>query len=458
MSVSTPNGPRDGLDLFSKAIKQTMGPGRLFVISSGNDGGRIAYAHKLASPTNPLRVLLKYKSSSSADSTYYYSGMFADIWMRESSYTYYYKFHVLDQWTNTIVWESSRLQSKSTFTSDDLSDFFTFDSSRDTVGFIEGFTTSSYGKYHLEVTIHNLLNKEYNSVNGVKCGRYALGLSIYPRKDASIEIDAWACNSGSGLASLKEPVITIDGRRFENFYAVPSDSCCIGTYAVGDSTISAGAFAARNSYYSMASGRIITDNTYRVGDIAYFSAYQAAGTGPTQRPLPTICAPGIWVVAAGSQYSYFARGSTYTVMKADGSYWGVMSGTSMAAPTVAGIIALWLQANPKLTVADVNDILAQTAIKDSFTMGEHHSQFGPNGKIDAYAGMQLVLKRRYSKKGDLNGDGHVNVLDVTLLINYVLGNPTPELNPLVADLNGDRIISVADVVMLIQLVLNGKYY
>ena len=158
MSVSTPNGPRDGLDLFSKAIKQTMGPGRIFVISSGNDGGRIAYAHKLASPSNPLRVLFKSKTSNDADSSYFYSGLVADIWMREASYTHYYKFHVFDQWSHKIVWESARLQSKNRITIDQLSDYFELDLSRDTIGFIEGFTASSYGKYHLEVTIRNLRN------------------------------------------------------------------------------------------------------------------------------------------------------------------------------------------------------------------------------------------------------------------------------------------------------------
>lgn len=41
----------------------------------------------------------------------------------------------------------------------------------------------------------------------------------------------------------------------------------------------------------------------------------------------------------------------------------------MAAPVVAGIMALWLQANPSLTVADVRNLLAKTAIKKTF-MGE----------------------------------------------------------------------------------------
>ena len=57
-------------------------------------------------------------------------------------------------------------------------------------------------------------------------------------------------------------------------------------------------------------------------------------------------------------------------------------------------------------------------------------------------------------KGDVNGDGDVNVNDVTVLINYILGkNPTPfvEAN---ADVNGDEAINVNDVTALINMILN----
>ena len=56
--------------------------------------------------------------------------------------------------------------------------------------------------------------------------------------------------------------------------------------------------------------------------------------------------------------------------------------------------------------------------------------------------------------GDVNGDGDVNVNDVTVLINYILGkNPTPfvEAN---ADVNGDEAINVNDVTALINMILN----
>ena len=455
LSVSTPNGPRDGLDYLSKAVEQITGPGYIFVISAGNDGSRLAYAHKLATTSNPLNILYKYKYSSSVDSTYYYSGILADIWARQLSQNLYYKFHVYDQTTKRIVWESSQSSSNGKINLTDIGDYFTCNPSRDTVGYIEVVSGDSYGKHHLEVEIYNLMNREFTTVNGMKCGRYAIGMSVYPDHDGAMEIDAWACNSGSGLSSVGGMVINAQDEPVVNFYSPPSDSCSIGTYAVGDSTISAGAFAARNSYYSMARGRLVTDNSVTVGDIAYFSAYQAAGVGPTQKALPTICAPGITVVAAGSRYSYFAHGNVNTVMQSDdGSYWGVMSGTSMAAPTVAGIIALWLQANPRLSVADVKETLAATAAQDSFTNGANCCRFGPNGKIDALAGMNYILKRLNTKKGDVNGDGDIDVNDVTALIGYILGQDYDASVLAVADMDSNGFLGVTDVVRLISMILN----
>lgn len=45
---------------------------------------------------------------------------------------------------------------------------------------------------------------------------------------------------------------------------------------------------------------------------------------------------------------------------------GTISGTSMAAPQIAGIVAMVLQANPALTPADVQDVLEDTAYKFAF--------------------------------------------------------------------------------------------
>lgn len=58
--------------------------------------------------------------------------------------------------------------------------------------------------------------------------------------------------------------------------------------------------------------------------------------------------------------------------------------------------------------------------------------------------------------GDVNTDGFVNVNDVTVLINYILGkNPTP-FNAIAADVNNDQSINVQDVTSLINIILSSN--
>ena len=57
-------------------------------------------------------------------------------------------------------------------------------------------------------------------------------------------------------------------------------------------------------------------------------------------------------------------------------------------------------------------------------------------------------------EGDVNGDGSVNVLDVTTLINIILGNLT-EYDVNKADVNGDSQVNVLDVTAVINIILGN---
>ena len=54
-------------------------------------------------------------------------------------------------------------------------------------------------------------------------------------------------------------------------------------------------------------------------------------------------------------------------------------------------------------------------------------------------------------KGDVNGDGKINVSDVTALVNMILG--TIPKNEAVADINGDGKVNVSDVTALVNMIL-----
>jgi len=79
-------------------------------------------------------------------------------------------------------------------------------------------------------------------------------------------------------------------------------------------------------------------------------------------------------------------------------YYGVMQGTSMAAPCMAGIVALWLQQDPTLSTSDIRQLLGLTADNDEFTTDVSKIPSGNlyqagMGKVNALDGMKMLLER-----------------------------------------------------------------
>ena len=64
---------------------------------------------------------------------------------------------------------------------------------------------------------------------------------------------------------------------------------------------------------------------------------------------------------------------------------------------------------------------------------------------------KVYIDRWNKATGDINGDGEINVSDVTALINKILGSST--YSDAVCDINGDGEINVSDVTALINLIL-----
>ena len=59
----------------------------------------------------------------------------------------------------------------------------------------------------------------------------------------------------------------------------------------------------------------------------------------------------------------------------------------------------------------------------------------------------------FSLLGDVNGDGQVDIADVTAVVNRILGKNADTFSEENADVNGDGTITVADVTALVNIIL-----
>ena len=56
--------------------------------------------------------------------------------------------------------------------------------------------------------------------------------------------------------------------------------------------------------------------------------------------------------------------------------------------------------------------------------------------------------------GDVNGDGSVNIADVTALVDIILGNDNEAYDHTAADIDGDNDITITDVTALVNIILS----
>ena len=159
--------------------------------------------------------------------------------------------------------------------------------------------------------------------------------------------------------------------------------------------ICAGATAYRTSFINYKGNRQVVDS----GTDGVRSPTSAVGPTYDGRTKPDVMAPGINVISSYSSYYMENHPDAHDLNSNVKNFdfgqrtyaWNSNSGTSMSAPAVAGVIALWLEACPTLSPSEILGVLERTSRHYDPDLDYPNNLYG-YGEIDAYRGLTDILR------------------------------------------------------------------
>lgn len=237
----------------------------------------------------------------------------------------------------------------------------------------------------------------------------------------------------------------------DNLNGISEPSC-------SDDVISVAAYSPQ---YSSSGGNLVG------GAIASFSSIGPRYDGVMK---PDISAPGVSIASSISSFTNSSYTSIASVPFNNRTYhFAKFSGTSMASPMVAGVVALILDANPYLMPQQVKDIIMQTAREDNYTqvIPEEGSPKWGAGKINAYAAVQLALLTVGTNEIKQENTIEIYPNPSSLILNFK-GDFIPDTIDLI-NVNGKCIkreiqnasLSIADLnagIYFVRFLKNGKIH
>jgi subtilisin family serine protease len=317
-------GPHDGTTAIENVIARETGPGRVVVVASGNEGGdNIHWQGELTENTDlliPIRI---------SDQNL----QFVDVWVPR----------------------------------DDEVDVF--------IETPDGQQTEPDGQLHTTVfgrfEAHwqqDPINADQNLTLFVEGGRlnHTWQIRLRPTHVVHGQIHAWGGTVSSSTSAHLFPGTT--GRTHS-----------IGMPATEERAISVGSWISRTTFQAVGGG--IGQTGLVVGQLSPFSS-----EGPTRIGMlkPDIAAPGQYVTAALAAGSEMATDPRYQPRHHPSAPYITIQGTSMATPFVAGVVALMLQREPRLTPEEIQQRFRITAKRDAQTGRVWSSGFG-FGKLHVQA-------------------------------------------------------------------------
>ncbi|MDR0789332.1 MAG: S8 family peptidase [Bacteroidales bacterium] len=354
MSLGSNRGPNDGTSSFEQYCDQMATAGVIPCISAGNEGSDPLFATKTQTGVDTMNVAYDFVSGSA----YNY------VWGTPNN-----QFSVAVAIYNA---STGAYVATTPFTQTSSSGYYN--------------NTISYSGSSCGVTIWaESADPNNNKPNAMVSVNYSNTNSNY-----YVVIRVRSSAASGTTTSMWSGDVTFRTTAFNSTFTTGSTNQTINCLATGNNSIAVGAYATKLSYTSLGGSNYGYSGT--VSDIAYFSSKGPSADGRTK---PDIAGPGHTLVSSFNRFSSSSNPSSSSVVASQSFsgttwYYGTASGTSMSSPFVAGVIALWLQANPSLTPSQVKTILQTTSITDSYTSSVPNNTWG-YGKINALAGIQSAL-------------------------------------------------------------------
>lgn len=380
ISWGSQSGPHDGSTLQNQAFNNLTGPGKIIVMSAGNEGTEKIHLTKTFTPTDTvINTFLKFTNQN-------YQRTWVDAW-GDSAKSFciavtLYSANAAGNTTSYICVDDS------------IHDHLLINANGSDTCFVQFINSTA----------------EFN-------GRPRMIVDIYNKGTDSVGV-SFKANEGT-IHSWNEYYFY----GFKYGYQCSFDSLAqswarngnststVSDMGAADSVILVGAYASKVTFTDINSNSWTYSSYVLPNRLVPFSS---RGPYLDGRIKPDITAPGLTLATSVSSYdtSYTPIGSAsayvitsfFDAINNHTYYYAEFSGTSASSPATAGIVALLLQADPTLSPSRVRDLFNTTAIKDAFTgviPPSGNNNWG-HGKVNAYGAMKqlLLLLGTYSYAGE----------------------------------------------------------
>lgn len=315
-------GAHDGTTALENVIARESGPGRIVVVAAGNEGQDGIHFRGELRPGEDLLIPVRTVDA---------RAQLVDVWVPRGD--------EVEVWIETP--DGARHDADG--------------STRKTV----------FGEFEADWS-ENPINRDQNLTLFIAQAalHHTWHVGLRARTVVHGEVHAWA-QSAQGAGQV--------------FAALGDDRYSIGMPATEERCIAVGSCVSRASFDTQ--GGTVTTQGLTVGQLSPFSS---RGPGRYGALKPNVAAPGQYVTAALAAGSKFAGDPRYVPRHHPVPGYITIQGTSMATPFVAGVVALLLEREPRLTPEDVQQRLRVTARRDTSTGRVWGDGFG-FGRLDVEA-------------------------------------------------------------------------